>query len=715
MHGIKANITNKFFSQKILSSCFVLTKHLIISFAAMEWLFPSFLWASLALAIPVVIHLFRFRKYKTVYFTNVRLLRELIEENTSRNRIKNWLLLAMRILALLFLVLAFAIPFASSQFSGGTQNKQNISLFLDNGLNMQAPHAEGRKLDAALSRAEYILSNLNSNDKMRLLTRKYSESDRKPKIGTDLEKELSSTIITPETHDWSSIINRMLYSKVDQEKNTHLVLISDFQGDLSILDNLAPNDSLNVSLVHIEDTKLNNIWIDSVWSTDLVWGPGGNFQLDVRVEHNSSKLLEGIALELWINNEINQILSLNLPQTGSLDTNFKFQLPLEGNIKVEVKLPDAPIDFDNSVHVLLPLRERIRVLEISEKTTKENYIERAFSTETYFNYQSVSNKQIDLNELNNTDFLILHESSELSSGLFAQLNQLIINGMRICIIPSKTSVNSALNTFLSDIGAPTFLNLDTNKIKVQNINYNHPLFNNVFRKKPENADLPNFYWLRPQNQGKTYSDVLLSNISQTSILTATRFGRGEIFVLSGGIGEEHSDFHKHPLFLPFLFQMALYKNNTSDLYYTIGEDASIELKLNKNINSTDAVFSIRNEKNNFEFIPQTNIQNGLLKLNQLQRIEEPGFYQLLHQDEVMAEIAFNFSRQTSNAKLNTSETILSAFREVFPQAQIIEEDRKSFEREWNSSSQPSGYWKWMLIAALLFLALEAIVTRIHKS
>lgn len=681
----------------------------------MEWLFPSFLWASLALAIPVIIHLFRFRKYKTVYFTNVRLLRELIQENTSRNRIKNWLLLTMRILALLFLVLAFAFPFASNQFSGGTQNQQNISLFVDNGLNMEAPHSEGRKLDAALSRAEYILTNLNSNEKMRLLTRKYSESDRKPKTLSDLEKELSKTNITPETHDWSSIINRMLYTKEDQESSTHLVLISDFQGDLSSLKNLVPNDSLKVSLVHIEDTKLNNIWIDSVWSENVVWVPGSNFQLDVRIKHNSSKLLEGIALELWINSERHQLQNLNLPETGSLDTNFKFQLPLDGNVKVEVKLPEAPIAFDNSMHILLPMRKRLNVLEITNNSQNENHIERAFSTEPYFEYASVSNKQIDLNALNNTDFLILHESNDLSSGLFTKLSQLLANGMRVCVIPSKTSESIYLNTFLNEIGAPTLLSLDTNKQKIQNIDYNHPLFNTVFRKKPENADLPNFYWTRPQNQGKAYSDIVLSSAAQSSILSATRFGRGEIFVLSGGIGKEHSDFHKHPLFLPFLFQMALYKNNTNDLYYTIGEDASIELKLNKNINSADAVFSIRNEKNNMEFIPQAHVQNGILKLNQLHHIEEPGFYQLIHQDELHTEIAFNFSRQTSNATYNSSETILTAFREVFPQAQRIEEDRKSFEREWNASSQPSSYWKWMLIAAVFFLALEAIVTRMYKS
>ena len=50
----------------------------------MQFLFPSFLWALGLLAIPIIIHLFYFRRYKEVYFTNVRLLKELVEETKQQ-------------------------------------------------------------------------------------------------------------------------------------------------------------------------------------------------------------------------------------------------------------------------------------------------------------------------------------------------------------------------------------------------------------------------------------------------------------------------------------------------------------------------------------------------------------------------------------------------------------------------------------------------------
>ena len=77
----------------------------------MNFLYPAFLFGLFSLAVPVIIHLFNFRKYKKVYFTNVRFLKELKQESESKSKLKNYLILASRLLALTCLVLAFAQPF----------------------------------------------------------------------------------------------------------------------------------------------------------------------------------------------------------------------------------------------------------------------------------------------------------------------------------------------------------------------------------------------------------------------------------------------------------------------------------------------------------------------------------------------------------------------------------------------------------------------------
>ena len=77
----------------------------------MQFVFPWFLLALFALAIPVIIHLFYFRKFKKVYFSDIRFLKQVQEEKSTIEKLKKRLILASRLLALFFLILAFVQPF----------------------------------------------------------------------------------------------------------------------------------------------------------------------------------------------------------------------------------------------------------------------------------------------------------------------------------------------------------------------------------------------------------------------------------------------------------------------------------------------------------------------------------------------------------------------------------------------------------------------------
>ena len=76
----------------------------------MMFVYPLFLWALAVVSIPIIIHLFNFRKYKKVYFSNVKFLRELKQESKSKSRLKEILILSARCLALISIVFAFAQP-----------------------------------------------------------------------------------------------------------------------------------------------------------------------------------------------------------------------------------------------------------------------------------------------------------------------------------------------------------------------------------------------------------------------------------------------------------------------------------------------------------------------------------------------------------------------------------------------------------------------------
>ena len=102
----------------------------------MAFLSPWFLAGGLAVAVPIVLHLLRREPERRVRFSAVHLLRRAPVEHASRRRLRELVLLALRVAALLLLALAFARPFLGSNL--GTAGATTV-VVLDTSLSMSAP------------------------------------------------------------------------------------------------------------------------------------------------------------------------------------------------------------------------------------------------------------------------------------------------------------------------------------------------------------------------------------------------------------------------------------------------------------------------------------------------------------------------------------------------------------------------------------------------
>src|SRR5215210_4580500 len=80
----------------------------------LSFLYPLFLAGAAAIAIPIALHLFRRRTEIVVDFPAVRLLHKAPVEQQKRRRIRELILLALRIAALALLAFAFARPYVRS-------------------------------------------------------------------------------------------------------------------------------------------------------------------------------------------------------------------------------------------------------------------------------------------------------------------------------------------------------------------------------------------------------------------------------------------------------------------------------------------------------------------------------------------------------------------------------------------------------------------------
>ncbi|MBK8080164.1 MAG: BatA domain-containing protein [Saprospiraceae bacterium] len=148
---------------------FTMVKSNPIFALTMQFLYPYFLWALVALTIPVIIHLFYFKRFKKVYFSNVRYLKEIKEETSNRNKIKELLILLSRLLAFACLIFAFAQPFIPK----GEKIKQGlplVSIFIDNSFSMTSEKEDIPLLDYAKEKALKIVDSYGEEGKFQIIT-----------------------------------------------------------------------------------------------------------------------------------------------------------------------------------------------------------------------------------------------------------------------------------------------------------------------------------------------------------------------------------------------------------------------------------------------------------------------------------------------------------------------------------------------------------------
>src|SRR5579863_9625969 len=174
----------------------------------MHFLYPVFLFALAALAIPLLIHLFNFRRYQKVYFSNVQFLKEVQEQQSSRRNLKERLILASRMLALLFLVLAFARPYIPGKNAANSGKQQAVSIFVDNSYSMQTLNKEGTLLDEAKRRAKEIASAYSINDRFQLLTQDFEGKHQRLLSRDEFNDAVDAVKISPQSRDLQQIVDR---------------------------------------------------------------------------------------------------------------------------------------------------------------------------------------------------------------------------------------------------------------------------------------------------------------------------------------------------------------------------------------------------------------------------------------------------------------------------------------------------------------------------
>ena len=676
----------------------------------MQFLFPAFLFALASLAIPIIIHLFYFRRYKKVYFTNVRFLREVKEETSARSKLRNWLVLLMRCLAIAFLIFAFAQPFIPSG-SDVTQGSKDISIFIDNSFSMGALSQDVPLFEEAKRRARDIVEAYAVDDRFQVLTGDLEGRHQRLVSKEEALAFIDEIGLTPAVTPLNQVLMRQQQA-LDQGTNDTKVAywISDFQKNITIWEE--PQDtSLQLNLIPLQAVQERNISIDSVWLESPVPMLNQPNNLIIQVKNWTDEEAENVRLTLRHEGQVMPVGTLTIPPQTAVKDTISMQLQRVGWHEAELQITDYPIQFDDLYHIALQVAEEVRVAVINA-SGENTFLTAAFGSIPYFRAENLTSQNLDYSRLSGYQFIVLNELPELSSGLSFALKEYVENGGNVLVLPAADALLGSYNSFLGAFPANPFTAFEKRERTVGQVNVEEFIFRDVFENKNANLRLPvtqgNYFWNR---SGTAAEETLMTYRDGSSFLAKYQAGQGHLYVIAAPLSEEYNNMTRNAeVFIPMLYKMAISSGRGKKIAYTIGDDEVISADVP--VLGSEVVYQL--EGPGIEFIPGQRITGSRLFLTVSNEIPTAGIYRLKRQQggESLAEFAFNYNRKESNLAYYT----LSELRElVGSRAGIIEAAaRANFEVLIGERNQGVVLWRWCLVFALLFLAMEQLLLRFWK-
>lgn len=674
----------------------------------MKFVYPDFLFALAALAIPILIHLFNFKKFKRVQFSNVAFLKEIKQESKSKSRLKEWLILLSRLLAITFLVLAFAQPYIPVSDKQRANGDKAVSIYLDNSFSMNGNGDEGRLLDMAKQYIYKIMDSYSAGQKFQLITSDFSGNIYRSYSKETIEEQLAAIGDSPNSIPLEKVLETQ--EKWLNDENTPVkesYIVGDFQK--STLKNLSLelDTSINYRWISLEQANTNNLFIDSVWTEAPSFGINEDIALYYRIVNTGSTDLNGSKLQLTLNDVTYGNTTVDVASNSSIEGQFIITPTEPGFYKGELKLEDYPIEYDNSWYFSYRVTNSTNLLVLNQNDSSA-FLGKIFSPSKQFKTTQVNHTQLNYSLLKSTDVVVLNSTEQISKGLGFEIKSFVKSGGVLCIIPSL-SASDNYNELFATLEIGTNVQVDSSNRKANSINYADPFYSDVFEQRDDRIDLPEVFnfisWNAKQLENSTQ---LITLNNGKPLLHKKQLGKGYVFVWTSNGDNKNSNLSEHSVYLLSLYKIGLTKAALNNLSYTIEPN----IKLTSNYAGSTEFLTLKNGQK--KFIPEMRNVKSELSIWPHENMTSAGFYELTKKDSVIDLFAVNYSREESNLVFWTDEE-LTAFAAGKPNLNFLEDNFENFEHSLSELTSGVKYWKWMIVFALLMLLIEILLIKFWRN
>ena len=680
----------------------------------MELVYPKLLWLLSLLIIPVLIHLFHFRRYKTLFFSSLKFIKFIEQENKSTKKLKNLLILFARLLALTSIILAFAQPIIQKGKLKHSAGKNVLAIYIDNSFSMSAKGSEGELISEARELARRLLKNTPLETAILLATNKLDGIEQRLISKIEALDYLDKIELTPINRNLEDVINwqRTFLDKenFEQQKlaNRQYVLLSDFQNSTFIMNKIAEDKIHFYNPIQLFPQDRSNIYIDSVWFSSPIHKKGEANELFIQIKNDAEEATTNLELELEIGKE-QRTSFIDIDAGKKSIISFQITDQENGQKNGKVGINDKQLYWDDDFYFSYQVADYSNTLIINGEAASEN-VTKVFNIEPFFKTQSTKDVEFTKDKLNQCDFVILNGLNSISSGMDEDLVEFNKMGGSIFIFPGNNIDFSEYRHFLKALNLPELGPFVSTGLKIDQINFKDPFFKGVFEKENKNLNLPSVT--------KSYSS---RNLKQETAFPLISFRNGAPLLLKSkenaylflsSLNTDFGNFIGNALFPTILLRAGELSTQNYPLFALIGEENRIAV-LDPILNDQ----ALKLIGNNSEFIPiiQKIGNQNFISISGMEAIEKlkAGNFSIQTDDEI-GLLALNYSRKESELDYKNEKEILDAFKNKGIsncQYEKIENGQSSANIEVD---KPYEYWKLFLVLGLFFITSEIALLRFMK-
>ncbi|MCX6353051.1 MAG: hypothetical protein NTX03_14515, partial [Bacteroidetes bacterium] len=457
-------------------------------------------------------------------------------------------------------------------------------------------------------------------------------------------------------------------------------------------------------------------YIDSVWFEGAIWQLNQSNTIVAKIINASEEPVEEGTLTLTINGKQKSLANFSIPAKGNKEIKMNFTVTEKGNNQASVTITDYPITFDDAFYFNFNVADEVGILCVNG-TKKAPEIIRAFNAEKAFKVEEVSASNLDYSGFASHKFIILNGVENISSGFASALSEYAKNGGNVLLIPDENINTNSYNEYLQAEGAPMLSTLNNTGYKVNDFAVKNPFFAGVFDDISANINLPEVKKYYSVSTSKnTNVNVLMRLANGDAFLTQSTAGKGFIYVLASGINKDWCNLTNHALFLPLMYRMALYTENSGRIAYAIGKDNYVQIAptmLKQSGQNNDKKEVVKIFKNKFEVTPPQRAVDGALSLYVEGFIREAGHYSVGSPNEKATNsVSFNYDRNESIMKFLTADELKEKGAAL--NMKFLDATKASMTTAVKEINQGNSLWKYFIIAAIIFLLGETVLTRIWR-